>query len=353
MRSRTGSASTPPASRLAKPPSHRCCRRAPSTGIDHGFDTYTHEAAFRTLGVAVEPALEWLSAPSDQPRFAFVHGYDAHDPYPVPALLAEHFSEHPKDTPRACRGAHWRCHPTDGPRAKGRPLPDLERHQLTAAYDASVAFADHQLGRLLYGLQQAGRLDQTLVIVLSDHGELLGEDGGLGHAHGHGDAAFRVPLVVRVPGASSGVRPSQVDRTVALSDLAPTLAERLGMSPPAGAEGTPITELLDPPTVGASKPVRAASQCCFLVRDGAWALDAVRSGATFEWSLQRDGDDTDHSAAEPERVAALRSVLGDWPEQDVDADKVSEALGTASPALREALQQGGYWSGSDTRQVAR
>jgi len=319
---------------------------APITGINRGFDTYDHDLSYKTLGASVQPAVQWLTGTSDRPRFAFIHGYDAHGPYPTPALLSEHFSDQPHDQPQHCRGKYWRCHQTEVTWGRGPPLPDPEQHQLNAAYDAAVAFADHQLGRILYSLQEAGRLDHTLVIVFSDHGEMLGEDGWLGHAHGHSDSVFHVPLVVRLPTASTPGRPAEVDRVVSLSDLLPTVASRLDMSPPAGAEGTPIPELLDPPSPGTPTVHRAASQCCFYVRDGDWTLKGMREETGWRWTLHRGDDQTDRRAEEPERHAALLATLGDWPQQTYNPRAISEKLGTQSAALKEALKSGGYWSGA-------
>lgn len=316
---------------------------SPVTGIDRGFDSYTHADSYRTLGVQVQPALSWLTEDSERPRFAFVHGYDAHHPYPTPAVLSGLFRDQPSPDPQACRGRYWRCVTPPQARAFGPPLDAQLNTDLNHAYDAAVAFADHHLGRLLHGLQQAGTLDQTLVVVLADHGEMLGEDGGVGHVHGHGDGVFHVPLVVRLPRSTGVERPAQVDHPVVLSDLVPTLAARLDLSPPAGSEGIQIPALLDPPASGADRMIRSASQCCLYVRDGEWTLLGVRRMESYDWTLKRGDSELDHSATEPERHAAMMAYLGDWPSLPHTPDQVSKDLGRESETLRDALQKGGYW----------
>jgi len=316
---------------------------SPKTRIDRGFDAYEHSDGYRTLGAQVRPALAWLTADADQPRFAFVHGYDAHHPYATPALLSGLYRETAPPEPELCRGRYWRCVTPPLARAFGPELDDQLQSDLDSAYDAAVSFADHHLGRILHGLQEAGTLENTLVIVLSDHGEMLGEQGGVGHVHGHGDAVFHVPLVVHLPKQPDVSRPKQVDTPVVLSDLVPTLAARFGMSPPAGSEGVAIPALLDPPAPGAERMVRGASQCCLYVRDGDWTLLGVRHGDSYAWTLRRGRSPTDHSAEERDRLARMMDHLGDWPSLQDDTDQVSADLGRQSEALREALQEGGYW----------
>ncbi len=187
---------------------------APATGLERGFESVDHLEPLLSLSGPVTDALDWLSAPSDAPRFAFVHGYDAHDPFATPGLIAERFNDGETGHAAPCSVAGWRClrsvpppppSPDGEPRTKpvvrpGEPMPDAARGHLVAHYDSGLLHADHQLGRLVYGLQEAGRLDDVVLVVLSDHGERLGEDGRVGHEPGADDRVFHVPLVVRVPG---------------------------------------------------------------------------------------------------------------------------------------------------------
>jgi len=324
---------------------------APQTGMDHGFDAYEHTVTSRSLAVQVDPVLEWLTEDAEAPRFAFVHGYDAHAPYPSPMLVAGAYADAPLDTDTRCAVAGWHCYPEAFPAASGPALPDSELAALGLAYDAALTFADHQLGRLLYGLQAAGRLEDTLVIVLSDHGEMLGEDGGRGHAYGHDARVFQVPLVVRVP---NDARAREVNRTVALSDLLPTLAARIQTTPPSGVQGQVIGELLPGGDAPAPQPHRAASHCCYFVRDGSWTLSGVGPREAGEnWLLRRDGAPDDQSAAHPARLATMLALLSDWPEAPGRVDLVTRQLGARDPALKRALQEGGYWKSEQKEPASR
>ena len=95
-------------------------------------------------------------------------------------------------------------------------------------YFADIAHLDHQLGRVLDALEQAGRLDQTSILFLSDHGDLLCDHGFLGKEERHYDACIRVPLIIAGPGVERG----QVRRElVQLEDICPTILDMAGLSP--------------------------------------------------------------------------------------------------------------------------
>ncbi len=223
-----------------------------------------------------------------------------------------------------------------------------DREHLTAHYDSAIRAADLQLGRLLFELEQRGLLDDTLVVVLSDHGEALGEEVRFHHDDQVGDRVFHVPLVIRQPDDDS---PTHHEGPVTLTGLTPTLLQLLGITPPAGSEAFGFLGALDataePPTDG---PVTGASLCCYWVRDGDWELRGRRAegaepGAELSWSLHRDGQERDLSEAHPERVTAMKRVVAHWPAHPGRFARfgLGEKDGD-DPALRKALRQGGYWS---------
>lgn len=97
---------------------------------------------------------------------------------------------------------------------------------MRAYYYACISFVDFQIGRMLQTLEHTGQLDHTLMIVTSDHGELLGDHGCFGKRSYH-DAATRIPLLVRGPDVPRGLR---CDRPVTLLDVTATLLNRGGAS---------------------------------------------------------------------------------------------------------------------------
>ncbi len=167
--------------------------------------------------------LRWLDRrPAGHPFFAFLNVYDAHAPYLPPR---------PYDTlfvPRSERGAV-----PPGGDWKATPAGIREQHDL---YDGAIAYVDAQLGRLLDGLRARHLLENTIVVVVADHGEEWAEHPRIfGHGNSLYIASLHVPLVVVAPGrVPAGVR---VATPVTTRDVAATILDLAGIerSPLAGA----------------------------------------------------------------------------------------------------------------------
>jgi len=187
-------------------------------GIGQGFDRYYDDfdlakyrvdvgldAVQRPGSDAVAKAIEWLDQDTAQPFFAWVHLYEPHAPYEPPEEIRARFP------------------PT-----------------LVGAYDGEIAAADLQVGRLLDHLSTAGRLDRTLVVILSDHGESLGEHGEEQHGFFVYESDIHIPLVLAGPGLPARV----VDDPVRIVDVMPTVLDLLHLSIPAAVQGRSLVPLL-------------------------------------------------------------------------------------------------------------
>jgi len=214
-------------------------------GLSRGFDVYEDEvseskqrygiaafadAAQRPADDTAELALAWLDAHGREPFAALVHFFDAHDPSFVPPreFLAEHVS--------------FELPPGLGRTTERGVLPALRAPEnLVELYDAEIRFMDEQLARLLERLRSLGVLDDTLVVVIADHGEAFGEHGVWTHGWLY-EEQLRVPLVLSGPGVPRGL--ALADR-VRLVDLLPTLVELLGLSAPEQSlDGVSLAPLL-------------------------------------------------------------------------------------------------------------
>jgi arylsulfatase A-like enzyme len=147
--------------------------------------------------------LDWIDEEPDQPFFAYVHTLEVHE---------------------------WKL-----PRYQ-RDLPD----QYTS-YDAAVRQADLQLGRLLDELEQRGRQDDLVIVVVSDHGESWGDHGLPSHGFGLFQSQIHVPLVFW---SGRGLSPERISTPVSLADLAPTLLDGFGLPPLAEADGRSLAGYL-------------------------------------------------------------------------------------------------------------
>lgn len=185
-------------------------------GLDQGFEAYqddfdlTNVKAMSLASVkrpgneVVDLALKWMEGVADQRFFSWLHLYDPHAPY---------------ESPEPFRSQN-----------KGHP------------YRGAIAFTDAQVGRVLTFLRDRGLADRTIVIVVADHGEGLGEHGEETHGFFVYESSMHVPLIVRTPfGNAGGRRVAQPVRTV---DILPTVLDLLQIPVGESLAGVSLAALL-------------------------------------------------------------------------------------------------------------
>ncbi|MDX1383883.1 MAG: sulfatase-like hydrolase/transferase, partial [Thermoanaerobaculia bacterium] len=113
-------------------------------------------------------------------------------------------------------------------------------------YDEEVAYADRELGRLLDGIEGLGLNEDTMIVVVSDHGEELYERGRWGHLEVNlHDEIVRVPLIARLAGAATeATAGTEVTSQVSTLDILPTVLDLCGLDAPAGVLGRSLLPLL-------------------------------------------------------------------------------------------------------------
>ncbi len=173
-----------------------------SWGLARGFDFYDDafspaEFLHKDLGLverraadSVTHALDWLQKNPRRPFFFWLHLYDPHSPYEPPEPYRSQFKDH--------------------------------------LYDGEIAYADHELGRLIAWLKRNQLYDHTAIVFLSDHGESLGEHGEGEHGFFAYNATVHVPLIVK-PVAGKGVRRGRVGRPVETACIPATLLAAAGI----------------------------------------------------------------------------------------------------------------------------
>jgi arylsulfatase A-like enzyme len=162
----------------------------------------------------------WLGGRrADRPFFAFLNYFDAHEPFVPPAGYGR-FGIRPKST------RDYRLL-MDFVGLDKDSLSDRDIVMARDCYDDCIAFLDEQLGRLLDTLKGQGLLENTDVIITSDHGEAFGDHGILGHSYSVNFDEIGVPLVILSPTVPSG---RVVNDPVSLRDLPATVVDLLGLS---------------------------------------------------------------------------------------------------------------------------
>jgi len=219
----------------------------PVTGMTRGFELATKRPF--TDGSHVSA---WLAERSARPYFLYVHNLEPHDPWKARPADIEPFGQVPPAVVRRLHELTFQYKPllrvdfadkqplgtTDNTAQQDAVLAELHKilPQQRILYDAMVRLADRRVGSVIDALKAAGQWDQTLFILVSDHGEEFAEHGAYGHGHSAYEEMIRVPLIVKLPnGEHAGKRVQEVARLV---DVLPTIAEVLGRPDlAAGARG--------------------------------------------------------------------------------------------------------------------
>jgi arylsulfatase A-like enzyme len=201
-----------------------------SFGFDRGFEIY------RLNYWIHDPAtmLDWVVERADSPFFLFLHTYETHEPYThtrfVEGMPGGRFQgEFSKKTYNQVRGQ----------------LTDEEKVYVKALYDGDIAYTDAKLGILFADLEKRGLLDNTILIVTSDHGEQFWDNGTWGHGQSMWDHQIRVPLIVRLP-PKLGFPAARVETDqIELLDLYPTVLDLAGVPLEQPVQGRSIRKLFE------------------------------------------------------------------------------------------------------------
>ncbi len=183
--------------------------------------------------------LDWLAQRTGPPRpfFAFLNYYDAHYPYELPPGNVHRYGIRPRNPREVELIQNWRA-------VEKRNVEPREVEFVRDSYDDCVAALDEELGRLVDDLDRRGQLENTWIIVLSDHGESFGEHpGDFGHGTTLYQTELHVPLVM-VPPRGTGTR-KLVSETVGLRDLPATIVDILGWGSDSPFPGRSLVGLWD------------------------------------------------------------------------------------------------------------
>lgn len=204
-------------------------------GFSRGFDLYNdrlargHPTSYRGIaGELNSLALSWLrqsSVPGQQPLFLYLYYFDPHTWYNAPAPYNTLFDP---DYDGPLTAKKYR----DGQDsvAGTLTLTDRDLEHLLALYDGEIAYWDNALGELLAGLEDHGLLEDSLVIVSADHGDMFAEHGKWTHGNSVYNEVLKVPLLMRYPGV---IAPGlSVNTSVQNMDVMPTILDWAGLPIP-------------------------------------------------------------------------------------------------------------------------
>jgi arylsulfatase A-like enzyme len=248
------------------------------------------EARVRTFAETIDVALKVLQeAPPEKPFAAYLYATDTHRPYKV----HEQF-----------------------------PFGD----SLTDLYDGEVAYVDYHLGRLFDWLETAGRMKDTMIVIMADHGESLGERGMYKHSSLLYNEQLHIPYIIYVP----GLPPQRISAFVSSIDLGPTILNTVGIDYPKACAGVSLLPLMkgegfEHPPVYAEQTYRYQSffvrpdqnvsiemkKYAVLTQDG-YKLIYNRNSNSFElFNLRSDPrEERNLFSYEPLRSEAMKKMVG-------------------------------------------
>jgi arylsulfatase A-like enzyme len=227
------------------------------TGLDRGFEIYDDDlgpprnGARRVGSETTAAAVAWLRArvAAEKNFFLFVHLFEPHWPYDPPARDALRFLPGVYELTTVSKPVHI------DRRLSVNRLNPAEQQEYVARYDGEIVVADRLADRLLQELEKLGVAHNTVVVMLSDHGETLFErEWTMDHGTRPYDEQARVPLIIHVPGdRDAGER---VPDQVSLLDVVPTVFDIFDLEPRESLPGRSLLPLMRGERTGANpRPV--------------------------------------------------------------------------------------------------
>ncbi len=274
------------------------------------------------------------------PFFLYIHYSGAHVPYRMPPEYKHLFSQatgdpHPERVPLC---------PESDDQYKGQGcIPRVVAENgitdpayYVSQYDGAIAYADTQIGSLMRSLSRLGLDDNTIVILLSDHGEMLGEHGiYFNHAGGYDggyEENIRVPLIMR--GMTEFARGEVLSEQVSTVDIVPTLLEVIGCEKPPSLQGNSLLTLHERPASYSGKHVYSffGTGDWVVIRTKDWkAVHYYPSDSWKLFHLESDPRENNNMArARPDVLDALREELDNFQKR---------INGASSPATPQPLSE--------------
>jgi arylsulfatase A-like enzyme len=360
----------------------------PQFGLGQGFQTFPAHQDDRDANVSnllgtsrltenLERASAWLKSARDKPFFLFFHTYEVHQPnfarpeYVKPlrpgfdetadharaASVIERWNREHKADAEGCQTLleHlYQCPLTGLPALSdpdgfaalahtfgSAPGDAVANERLLALlsdlYDAALRYTDDQLERLWQTLEDLQLAEDTIVVVVSDHGEGLGEHGELEHSNQLHEEALHVALMIRVPGKQ--FTPRRIPEQVRTVDVMPTLLELTGIGTGGLAlQGRSLVPLMrgenatDRVAFSHARRVDEHQNPQYTVSDGAWRLiDEPKAGKKWLYDRVHDPRElADVAAQHPDVLARLAKLLEQQAQQDA---YLREKIGSAPGEL--------------------
>ncbi len=293
-------------------------------GVNQGFDMFNDRLedgrgdglmVERSAEATTRVALEWLAQNKSKRFFLFLHYFDPHFDYTPPEPFASRFADN--------------------------------------LYAGEIAYADYCIGRVIQSLKDLKLFEAALIIIASDHGEMLGEHGELTHGYFIYQSAVKVPLIFKLPGQTKS---RQVESVAGLIDIVPTVCSLLNIRPPE-VQGKDLSPYLFDKSVPKKErhiytesliPTKYnANSLLGIVGEDVKYIQTTRPEL---YNLENDPDESQNLVDdEPQRARILQGRLREILEGSVPAGRAGSKT-VLDEQARKRLESLGYVSGKVTEQ---
>jgi choline-sulfatase len=225
-------------------------------GFKQGWDTwrnYVREGRYNRAEFLAADSVAWLDArPASLPFFLYVHAIDPHVPYKPTAQFLKLYDPEPYSGVVDFSDDNTLLEKIKIGDIK---LKARDKVHLEALYDSEISYHDLHFKTILQALEKRNLANNTMIVVVADHGEEFWDHGSVGHGHSVYEELLRIPMVVRIPGLTNG--PMRIESSSGLVDVLPTVMEALGLPLPPGLSGRSLMpelrgDALDAPRVTVS-----------------------------------------------------------------------------------------------------
>jgi choline-sulfatase len=205
-------------------------------GFKQGWDSYRNyirEGRYSRAEFLAADVLQWLDKrPKQKPFFLYVHAIDPHVPYKPTAQFLSLYD------PLPYKGVI--DFSTDATLLEKIKLGSIavnarDKQHLEALYDSEISYHDLHFRAIMAALEKRGLAQDTMIVVVADHGEEFWDHGSVGHGHSVYEELLRIPMVIRVPGVTTA--PRRIQASSGLVDIVPTVLDALGQPLPQGLSG--------------------------------------------------------------------------------------------------------------------
>jgi len=275
-------------------------------GFDEYFELYKNNDFYRKSQEYLPYLFPWLEKNSNEKYFLYIHFKEPHAHYsPLPPFLGMFSGEH---TEKIGLTEYKKIAET---------LTNGQVEYIRACYDETLASVDSVVGELLDRFRSTGLLERSLIILTSDHGELLGEHGRIfGHGKSFADEGIHIPLIIRFPDGSGIEIPKTIEAMVKTSDIFATMADIYRFEIPFGLTGgKSILPLLVTPfeEINPYIVVERAGTPVYCFRTGTHKLLYSNERFTQFFNLENDPEE-EHNLFSEENILAqyYMSELKKW-----------------------------------------